>query len=194
MLPTARPARKTAWPPLFFAASDSVKKIATRLATLAPRMSPSAVARESSSASASCAVPLSSFQKIVVQTQERKTSVSASQPTRTATDQEAPTRTATPAATNPEAVPTKMRRRASPWVFGNSLTGIASATAGTCRKPRACAVGGKRVEKPGVLQRVLEAAGLGFEPRLPGPEPGVLPLDDPATGSDSSGGSRTSGA
>ena len=24
------------------------------------------------------------------------------------------------------------------------------------------------------------AAGLGFEPRLPGPEPGVLPLDDPA--------------
>jgi hypothetical protein len=26
-----------------------------------------------------------------------------------------------------------------------------------------------------------EAAGLGFEPRLPGPEPGVLPLDDPAT-------------
>jgi hypothetical protein len=25
------------------------------------------------------------------------------------------------------------------------------------------------------------AAGQGFEPRLPGPEPGVLPLDDPAT-------------
>ena len=24
------------------------------------------------------------------------------------------------------------------------------------------------------------AAGQGFEPRLPGPEPGVLPLDDPA--------------
>ncbi len=24
------------------------------------------------------------------------------------------------------------------------------------------------------------AAGRGFEPRLPGPEPGVLPLDDPA--------------
>ena len=23
------------------------------------------------------------------------------------------------------------------------------------------------------------APGLGFEPRLPGPEPGVLPLDDP---------------
>ena len=26
------------------------------------------------------------------------------------------------------------------------------------------------------------AAGQGFEPQLPGPEPGVLPLDDPATG------------
>ena len=26
-----------------------------------------------------------------------------------------------------------------------------------------------------------EAAGQGFEPQLPGPEPGVLPLDDPAT-------------
>ena len=26
----------------------------------------------------------------------------------------------------------------------------------------------------------LHAAGQGFEPRLPGPEPGVLPLDDPA--------------
>ena len=26
----------------------------------------------------------------------------------------------------------------------------------------------------------LFAAGQGFEPRLPGPEPGVLPLDDPA--------------
>lgn len=24
------------------------------------------------------------------------------------------------------------------------------------------------------------AAGLGFEPKLPGPKPGVLPLDDPA--------------
>src|SRR5713226_9277167 len=29
---------------------------------------------------------------------------------------------------------------------------------------------------------LLEAAGLGFEPRLLGPEPSVLPLDDPATG------------
>src|SRR4029450_5412588 len=27
-----------------------------------------------------------------------------------------------------------------------------------------------------------QAAGLGFEPRLLGPEPSVLPLDDPATG------------
>jgi hypothetical protein len=32
------------------------------------------------------------------------------------------------------------------------------------------------------FQRVREAAGLGFEPRLLGPEPSVLPLDDPATG------------
>ena len=29
--------------------------------------------------------------------------------------------------------------------------------------------------------RFPEAAGQGFEPQLPGPEPGVLPLDDPAT-------------
>jgi hypothetical protein len=29
--------------------------------------------------------------------------------------------------------------------------------------------------------RSFEAAGQGFEPQLPGPEPGVLPLDDPAT-------------
>jgi hypothetical protein len=29
--------------------------------------------------------------------------------------------------------------------------------------------------------RCFEAAGQGFEPQLPGPEPGVLPLDDPAT-------------
>ena len=27
----------------------------------------------------------------------------------------------------------------------------------------------------------IMAAGQGFEPQLPGPEPGVLPLDDPAT-------------
>ncbi len=29
-----------------------------------------------------------------------------------------------------------------------------------------------------------EAAGQGFEPQLPGPEPGVLPLDYPATASE----------
>ncbi len=29
------------------------------------------------------------------------------------------------------------------------------------------------------LQRVLMAPGQGFEPRLLGPEPSVLPLDDP---------------
>ena len=27
---------------------------------------------------------------------------------------------------------------------------------------------------------ILIAAGQGLEPQLPGPEPGVLPLDDPA--------------
>jgi hypothetical protein len=36
-------------------------------------------------------------------------------------------------------------------------------------------------QKPPTCGGFLEAAGLGFEPRLPGPEPGVLPLDDPAT-------------
>jgi hypothetical protein len=35
-------------------------------------------------------------------------------------------------------------------------------------------------EKIRRFQRVLEAAGLGLEPRLPDPESGVLPLDDPA--------------
>ena len=32
----------------------------------------------------------------------------------------------------------------------------------------------------GALNLIFAAAGQGFEPRLPGPEPGVLPLDDPA--------------
>jgi hypothetical protein len=36
-------------------------------------------------------------------------------------------------------------------------------------------------EKPLVSSGFVEAAGQGFEPQLPGPEPGVLPLDDPAT-------------
>ena len=31
----------------------------------------------------------------------------------------------------------------------------------------------------------FQTAGQGFEPRLRGPEPRVLPLDDPATGSES---------
>ena len=31
------------------------------------------------------------------------------------------------------------------------------------------------------IVREAMAAGQGFEPQLPGPEPGVLPLDDPAT-------------
>ncbi len=30
------------------------------------------------------------------------------------------------------------------------------------------------------IRGAFSAAGLGLEPRLPGPEPGVLPLDDPA--------------
>ena len=36
-------------------------------------------------------------------------------------------------------------------------------------------------EEAAVSSLFLEAAGQGFEPQLPGPEPGVLPLDDPAT-------------
>src|SRR5437773_7005425 len=35
--------------------------------------------------------------------------------------------------------------------------------------------------KPRLERGFNEAAGLGFEPRLLGPEPSVLPLDDPAT-------------
>ena len=31
-----------------------------------------------------------------------------------------------------------------------------------------------------MIKEGSNAAGQGFEPRLPGPEPGVLPLDDPA--------------
>src|SRR4029453_19067528 len=58
--------------------------------------------------------------------------------------------------------------------------GEASASAGARCKPRTRNVGGKN-GKTRRFQRVLEAAGLGFEPRLPGPEPGVLPLHDPAT-------------
>jgi hypothetical protein len=39
-----------------------------------------------------------------------------------------------------------------------------------------------QTEKVCFRSRFVEAAGQGFEPQLPGPEPGVLPLDDPATG------------
>ena len=39
-----------------------------------------------------------------------------------------------------------------------------------------------RQQKSRCFQRLLEAAGQGFEPQLPDPESGVLPLDDPATG------------
>ena len=35
------------------------------------------------------------------------------------------------------------------------------------------------IKKRGVTNTPF-AAGQGLEPRLPGPEPGVLPLDDPA--------------
>ena len=39
----------------------------------------------------------------------------------------------------------------------------------------------ERTQKPLFPAACFEAAGQGFEPQLPGPEPGVLPLDDPAT-------------
>jgi hypothetical protein len=45
--------------------------------------------------------------------------------------------------------------------------------------PKSCPL--IRKQKNRCFQRILEAAGQGFEPQLPGPEPGVLPLDDPAT-------------
>ena len=39
----------------------------------------------------------------------------------------------------------------------------------------------RRLKRAGPLLGSEKAAGLGFEPRLLGPEPSVLPLDDPAT-------------
>ena len=39
-----------------------------------------------------------------------------------------------------------------------------------------------RQPKNGLSREILEAAGLGLEPRLPDSESGVLPLDDPAKG------------
>ena len=46
-------------------------------------------------------------------------------------------------------------------------------------------VGAWENKKPAVSSGFSMAAGQGFEPQLPGPEPGVLPLDDPATGAPS---------
>jgi hypothetical protein len=86
---TASAASSTASAPLLFDASARVKKIATRLTTLAPRIRPSLAARESSSAIATRSVPFASFSMMVAQTQPRKTSVTVSQPTRTETDQDA---------------------------------------------------------------------------------------------------------
>ena len=45
---------------------------------------------------------------------------------------------------------------------------------GRCSRP-------KEKKTPRGQAFFVEAAGLGFEPRLLGPEPSVLPLDDPAT-------------
>ena len=74
-----------------------------------------------------------------------------------------------------------MRRRASPWMLGSSLNmPRIIRSGGARRKPHTSDVGGKSGQNP-PFPAGLEAAGLGFEPRLPGPEPGVLPLDDPAT-------------
>src|SRR5829696_893824 len=42
--------------------------------------------------------------------------------------------------------------------------------------------GGAQRTKSPICGPFLKAAGLGFEPRLLGPEPSVLPLDDPARG------------
>lgn len=40
-------------------------------------------------------------------------------------------------------------------------------------------VNGKNAPGKGRPEPILLAPGLGFEPRLPDPESGVLPLDDP---------------
>jgi hypothetical protein len=114
MLNTASAASSTASAPLLLDASERVKKIATRLTTLAPRIRPSLAARESSSAIARRSVPFASFSMIVAQTQPRKTSVTVSQPTRTETDQDAPARRAIARVTIPAPVPTRTRRRARP--------------------------------------------------------------------------------
>ena len=47
------------------------------------------------------------------------------------------------------------------------------------KSPRRAQLGEVNGEAPAVHES--SAAGLGFEPRLLGPEPSVLPLDDPAT-------------
>src|SRR5918994_3247088 len=48
--------------------------------------------------------------------------------------------------------------------------------------PLHCAAASPKNKKAAVCGPFLKAAGLGFEPRLLGPEPSVLPLDDPARG------------
>src|SRR4029078_4879520 len=47
--------------------------------------------------------------------------------------------------------------------------------------PRRCGLFSKDAKTRRLAAGSREAAGLGFEPRLLGPEPSVLPLDDPAT-------------
>src|ERR687897_511713 len=55
---------------------------------------------------------------------------------------------------------------------------------GEARKSSAldCRPAALREQKASICGPFLKAAGLGFEPRLLGPEPSVLPLDDPARG------------
>ena len=66
----------------------------------------------------------------------------------------------------------------------SSLAGGARAASRTPRfggRSRRCCVSPAEDTEPAASGEFFEAAGQGFEPQLPGPEPGVLPLDDPAT-------------
>jgi hypothetical protein len=58
---------------------------------------------------------------------------------------------------------------------GRSVVTPRPSNEGPCSRPK----GKKTLRVRGFF---VEAAGLGFEPRLLGPEPSVLPLDDPAKG------------
>src|SRR4051812_35085041 len=103
MLSRATMVKSAACTPLALLASARGRPTAIRLATLALSRVASAAARESSSASASCAVLFASSGPIITQTQVRKTSVAAIQPISTVADQGAPASQATTNATAPTA-------------------------------------------------------------------------------------------